>query len=202
MALYEEGRITPVRPLEVVEATDIHRAFRLMQLGYHMGKLVVKMPESPREVVVSKSRLKLTLPDDVSYLLVGGLGGVGRALATMMVERGARHFVFLSRTAGKSAQDQAFRGELEAQGCSAVMIQGDVGVLDDVKAAIQHSSHPIGGVLQLSMALRVSSMPREADKLNGLLTWQRITLSQIWRTLTGRKVSPQKWRALGIFMKH
>lgn len=185
MALYEEGRITPVRPLEVVEATDIHRAFRLMQLGYHMGKLVVKMPESPREVVVSKSRLKLTLPDDVSYLLVGGLGGVGRALATMMVERGARHFVFLSRSAGKSAQDQAFRGELEAQGCSAVMIQGDVGVLDDVKAAIQHSSHPIGGV-----------------KLNGLLIWQRITLSQLWRTLTGRKVSPQKWRALGIFMKH
>ncbi|KAH1629843.1 hypothetical protein KXX39_003331 [Aspergillus fumigatus] len=162
MALYEEGRITPVRPLEVVEATDIHRAFRLMQLGYHMGKLVVKMPESPREVVVSKSRLKLTLPDDVSYLLVGGLGGVGRALATMMVERGARHFVFLSRSAGKSAQDQAFRGELEAQGCSAVMIQGDVGVLDDVKAAIQHSSHPIGGVLQLSMALRDHFIPAMA----------------------------------------
>ncbi|EAW17052.1 type I polyketide synthase [Aspergillus fischeri NRRL 181] len=159
MALYEEGRITPVRPLEVVEASDIHRAFRLMQLGHHMGKMVVKMPERPREVVISKSRLKVALPDDVSYLLVGGLGGVGRALATMMVERGARHFVFLSRSAGKSAQDQAFRCELEAQGCSAVMIQGDVGVLDDVKAAIQRSSQPIGGVLQLSMVLRDHFIP-------------------------------------------
>ncbi|PKX89491.1 type I polyketide synthase [Aspergillus novofumigatus IBT 16806] len=159
MTLYEQGRITPVRPLQVVEATDIHGAFRLMQLGHHMGKLVVKMPERPREVVISRSRLKVALPDDVSYLLVGGLGGVGRALATMMVERGARHFIFLSRSAGKSAQDQAFRCELEAQGCSAVMIQGDVGVVDDVKAAIQRSSQPIGGVLQLSMVLRDYFIP-------------------------------------------
>lgn len=173
-----------------------------MQLGHHMGKLVVKMPERPSEVDISKSRLKVALQDDVSYLLVGGLGGVGRALATMMVERGARHFIFLSRSAGKSAQDQAFRCELEAQGCNAVMIQGDVGVRDDVKAAIQRSSQPIGGVLQLSMVLRVSSMPTAPDRLNGLLTCQRTTLSQIWRTLTGRRVSPPKWRALGIFMKH
>ncbi|KAF4208764.1 hypothetical protein CNMCM8927_008713 [Aspergillus lentulus] len=159
ITLYEQGRITPVRPLEVVGATDIHRAFRLMQLGHHMGKLVVKMPERPSEVDISKSRLKVALQDDVSYLLVGGLGGVGRALATMMVERGARHFIFLSRSAGKSAQDQAFRCELEAQGCNAVMIQGDVGVRDDVKAAIQRSSQPIGGVLQLSMVLRDHFIP-------------------------------------------
>jgi hypothetical protein len=159
MALYEQGQITPVRPLEVVDAPDVRGAFQRMQQGLHMGKLVVKMPEGGSEVVISKSQLKVALSGDVSYLLVGGLGGVGRALATMMVERGARHFMFLSRSAGKSAQDQAFRCELEAQGCSVVMIQGDVGLLDDVKAAIQCCKQPIGGVLQLSMVLRVSSMP-------------------------------------------
>ncbi|KAF7158736.1 hypothetical protein CNMCM5623_003900 [Aspergillus felis] len=162
MALYEQGLITPVRPLEVVEAQDVHRAFRLMQQGLHKGKLVIKMPEGASEVVISKSQLKVALSHDVSYLLVGGLGGVGRALATMMVERGARHFIFLSRSAGKSAQDQAFRCELEAQGCSVVMMKGDVGLLDDVKAAIQCRRQPIGGVLQLSMVLRDHFIPEMA----------------------------------------
>ncbi|GFF99742.1 nonribosomal peptide synthetase 14 [Aspergillus udagawae] len=162
MALYEQGQITPVRPLEVVDAPDVRGAFQRMQQGFHMGKLVVKMPEGGSEVVISKSQLKVALSGDVSYLLVGGLGGVGRALATMMVERGARHFMFLSRSAGKSAQDQAFRCELEAQGCSVVMIQGDVGLLDDVKAAIQCCEKPLGGVLQLSMVLRDHFIPEMA----------------------------------------
>jgi len=35
------------------------------------------------------------LRSDASYLLVGDLGGIGRAVASWMVEKGARHLVFL-----------------------------------------------------------------------------------------------------------
>lgn len=36
---------------------------------------------------------------DVSYLSIEGLGGLGRAMALWMVEKGVRHLSFISRSA-------------------------------------------------------------------------------------------------------
>jgi NAD(P)-dependent dehydrogenase (short-subunit alcohol dehydrogenase family) len=131
-------------------------AFHDLQLGLHIGKLVVRTPEVSERSLFAPSRCNSRFSPTLTYFLVGGLGGVGRAIATWMVERGARHFVFLSRSAGTTEQDQLFERELELQGCTAVMFSGDASVLKDVEAAMQACSYPIGGVLQLSMLLRVS----------------------------------------------
>ncbi|KAL2821422.1 hypothetical protein BDW59DRAFT_164156 [Aspergillus cavernicola] len=157
--LYQQGRITPIRPLEVVAASQLGDSFRRMQQGTHMGKIVAKMPESHRDVLVAKSPLHLRLSPDLSYMLIGGLGGVGRALATWMVERGARHLVFLSRGAGASADDQCFVRELEMQGCNTMLMKGDVTRLVDITAAIKRCPLPVGGVLQLSMVIKDQFIP-------------------------------------------
>jgi hypothetical protein len=154
--LYEQGKISPIRPLKVVLSTDVQDTFRNLQQGLHMGKLVMKMVEAPKQGLVAKSRCSLMFSAELSYLLVGGLGGIGRAIASWMVDRGARNIAFLSRSAGTTSQDQSFLHELELQGCTVVMIKGDVAILEDVKAAMHALPSPIGGVLQLSMVLRVS----------------------------------------------
>ncbi|KAB8229925.1 type I polyketide synthase [Aspergillus alliaceus] len=159
LALYEQGKIQPVRPLKEVAAAEVHKAFRYMQQGHHIGKIVVRMPRSAKEVAVAKSRSNMALSPDVAYLLVGGLGGVGRSLASWMVERGARHLIFLSRSAGDSRQDRSFVCELEAQGCSATLVRGDVAVLEDVQTAIRGSGYPIGGVLLLTMVVKDQLIP-------------------------------------------
>jgi hypothetical protein len=143
--------------MKLFKGTQIVDAFRYMQKGQHIGKVVVTMPEDPEELEVAPVMEKLTLRSESSYLLVGGLGGLGRAISTWMVEHGARSLIYLSRSAGKSQEDQSFFHELEAQGCSVQCFPGSVTNLDDVKHAVRNAAMPIAGVMQMSMVLRVGS---------------------------------------------
>jgi KR domain-containing protein len=44
-----------------------------------------------------RQSIHLNLDPDSTYLLVGGLGGLGRAQTLFMAEHGARHIAFISR---------------------------------------------------------------------------------------------------------
>jgi myxalamid-type polyketide synthase MxaD len=48
---------------------------------------------------VADTRVPTTMRADASYLVTGGLGGLGLVVARWLVERGARHLVLLGRTA-------------------------------------------------------------------------------------------------------
>ncbi|KAJ5578021.1 uncharacterized protein N7459_006985 [Penicillium hispanicum] len=157
--LCAEGKISPIRPLKVIPSVDTQQAFRYIQQGLHMGKIIVQMPEASERDIISKSRRRARFSPDLSYLLVGGLGGIGRAIAAWMVEQGARNLTFLSRSAGTSSQDQLFRHELELLGCNVVMAKCDVTMLEGVQGVIDASPCPIGGVLQLSMVIRDQFIP-------------------------------------------
>ncbi|KAL4735276.1 hypothetical protein BDV11DRAFT_173962 [Aspergillus similis] len=148
--LTAENELVPIRPVRVYEAADVVDAFRYMQQGIHMGKILVRMPEDPSSLSVSPGGSPFSFRPDASYLLVGGLGGLGRSVSTWMVERGARHLVYLSRSAGLSEKDQAFVRELEEQGCQAICVPGDVSAMADVKAAISKCPRPLAGVAQMA----------------------------------------------------
>jgi D-arabinose 1-dehydrogenase-like Zn-dependent alcohol dehydrogenase len=156
ISCYEKGHIKPIRPVQVFSAAQVTEAFRCMQRGLHIGKILVAMPESgSKTLTAAKMRRQTTLSGKHCYLLVGGLGGLGKALTTWMVERGAKNIVFLSRSAGKSSEDQEFLRELESQDCRAVAIAGSVVELSDVQRAVRAAPAPIAGVIQMSMVLRV-----------------------------------------------
>ncbi|KAL4772444.1 hypothetical protein BDW60DRAFT_216463 [Aspergillus nidulans var. acristatus] len=148
--LTAENELVPIRPVRVYEAADVVDAFRYMQQGIHMGKILIKMPEDPSSLFVSPGNSPFSFRPDASYLLVGGLGGLGHSVSTWMVEKGARHLVYLSRSAGLSEKDQAFVRELEEQGCQAICVPGDVSAIADVKAAVSKCSQPLAGVMQMA----------------------------------------------------
>jgi D-arabinose 1-dehydrogenase-like Zn-dependent alcohol dehydrogenase len=139
-------------------ASDVRDAFRFMQGGQHIGKIVITMPEEP-ELQSTQSKPEITLRDDRSYLLVGGLGGLGRAVATWMVQHGARHLIFLSRSAGDVSSTAAFQEELGAQGCTVQFVAGSVVKIDDVQQAVMNARMPIAGAINMSMVLRVHMAP-------------------------------------------
>lgn len=153
--LYRRGIIRPIEPTEIFESTRIVDAFKYMQKGQHMGKIVVTMPKDPQELRVTKSKKELRLRPHASYLLVGGLGGLGRAISNWLVECGARNLIFLSRSAGKSDEDRKFFRELEVQGCSVQAFCGSVICLQDVEKAVKNAAAPLAGVMHMSMVLRV-----------------------------------------------
>jgi NAD(P)-dependent dehydrogenase (short-subunit alcohol dehydrogenase family)/aryl carrier-like protein len=153
VALYREGAIQSIQPIHTFDAANVHKAFRHMQGATSIGKIVVRAPNDLQDLSLGRAHAQVKLSSDRSYLLVGGLSGIGRPIATWLLENGARHLVFFSRSAG-DASNQAFFKELMAQGASVTHINGDVSKLEDVQRIVGSSPAPIGGIFQLAMVLQ------------------------------------------------
>jgi hypothetical protein len=157
--LYQQNHVHPISPIIFFEASEIEKSFRTLQKGSHIGKIVVRMPEETSKIVGTPRAPALVLDPEAAYLLVGGFGGLGKSVATWMVERGARSLIFLSRHAGLSVEDKAFLTELESSGCSVSAVAGRVQDMRDVNKAISKATRPIRGVIQFAMVLRVRCHP-------------------------------------------
>ncbi|CAG8961993.1 hypothetical protein HYFRA_00014100 [Hymenoscyphus fraxineus] len=175
--LYEKGGLKPLRPITYFDATQVEEAFRFMQRGEHMGKIVVKMPIDKSILPAVPMPKDLILRPDASYLLVGGLGGLGQAVSTWMVENGAKNLIYLSRSAGKTERDQLFIKELEAYGCSVQTFAGSVSELSDVKNVVKNATMPIAGVMQMSMVLRDGAFSQMSFE-----DWQTVTSPKVQGT--------------------
>lgn len=155
----QEGRLRAIEPLTLFPADDVEQAFRFLEDASHIGKVALTMTPAPSGLKTSPHVRRIRFDPLGSYLLTGGVGGLGRSIATWMVEHGARHLTFLSRTSGISDTSKALFDELEAMGCSITAVVGHVNKQEDVEAAVKQSKYPIRGVLHLAMVLRVSPVP-------------------------------------------
>jgi hypothetical protein len=113
------------------------------------------MPTDSSELQSSLNIQLIRFKPNAAYLLVGRLGGLGRSIATWVVERGARNLVFLSRRSGLSEKSNSMPDELDSMGSSITMISGSVDNFEDVKRAVVASNVAIKGVFQLAMVQRV-----------------------------------------------
>ncbi|KAF5019294.1 hypothetical protein F66182_8712 [Fusarium sp. NRRL 66182] len=152
------GHIKPLTPRKIFDASSVQEGFRYLQQGTHIGKIVFSIRNSDGSIKVDTAKMarstrKLTLDSSASYLLVGGLGGLGRAVARHLVEQGARRLVFMSRSAGSGPDDHDTVRELESMGCQVELVRGSVVSKDDVSRAVSHCSN-LKGVIQASMVLR------------------------------------------------
>lgn len=98
--------------------------------------------------------------DNGTYIIPGGLGGLGRSIAAWMVDQGARNLVFTSRSGAKRPEAQELikdlteRGaKVEAFACDTSDVSDFSMVLEQVKARFP----PIRGVITCAMHLQVSS---------------------------------------------
>ncbi|KAG5925731.1 Type I Iterative PKS [Claviceps africana] len=162
---FELGLIGPLSPRKLMPISSIQDGFRYLQQGTHIGKIVfsVRQPDGSLNVDVSKAARKtipkLKLDPSASYLLVGGLGGLGRSVARYLAQQGARSLLFLSRSAGSGAEDAEIVRELESMGVKVQLIRGSVVNEGDVLQAIQKASK-LKGIIQVSMVLRDENFTR------------------------------------------
>lgn len=151
--MFSQGLITPI-PMTVFDATDISSSFRHLQKGDHIGKAVIRIPARISDIPSKPKGKVFSLNPDASYLLTGGLGGLGRSVATWMVERGARNLIFLSRSAGQGEHDSSFFFELESMGCQITAIQGKADNIQAVEEVASRATKPVKGIFHLAMVLR------------------------------------------------
>jgi NADPH:quinone reductase-like Zn-dependent oxidoreductase len=158
LELLHQGAIKPLTNVTQYGFGEVEQAFRLMQSGNNIGKIVL-IPRPDDVVPVVPGALgEFRLPPDSTYVLVGGLGGIGRSIARMLAEKGAKHLIFLSRSGNAHPEAQALLDELQQQGVSVTAVAVDVADKAQLEVAldkVQQSSTPIKGMIHCAMDLRV-----------------------------------------------
>lgn len=152
--------IRPIRPVTVYPMGEVAHAFRHMQADKPMGKVVLSIEPDEQVRVVPRAPIPELQPD-ASYLLVGGMGGIGQTIAHWMAAHGARNIIVLSRSAGRVEKSGSFVAGLRAVGCRVVAISCDVADKDDLARALRICTNdeklsPIRGVVNSAMALQDS----------------------------------------------
>ncbi|KAF4445617.1 polyketide synthase [Fusarium austroafricanum] len=153
LEFYKQEKLGALKPITQFDASDARKAIRYLQGGQHIGKVILNLPHDPSTLEAKMCPRNIQFDSHASYLLVGGLGGLGRALAIWLVERGAKSLVFLSRS---GIADDAFSAELKSMACLATVVKGSVNALEDVNEAIRNAPNPIKGVFHLAMVQKDS----------------------------------------------
>jgi len=102
-----------------------------------------------RRLKLSSGEPEASLRPDASYLVTGGLGGLGLAVAERLVERGARHLVLLGRRA-PSVEARARLAVLVERGVDIQTLACDVSVASELERALgglEGRQPPIRGVV-------------------------------------------------------
>lgn len=153
------GITRPVQPLVSFPISKVEDALRLMQTGKHLGKIALTWGDDNVVPLMPRSQRAPKLSPTGVYLLVGGLGGLGRSLATKLVSLGARRLCFLSRSGADSTNAQALIRRLEQQQVQVRAYKCDVGDEVSVVSAISRCTRELGkvrGAFQCAMVLRDS----------------------------------------------
>ncbi len=161
-----------VRAIDVDDGADDGRAERLVaellddgredQIALRGTKRsVLRVVRGPGGAL---PRAPLALASDGSYLIAGGLGGLGREIATWMLAAGAGHVLLLSRSDDKDG----FARRVDPAGRRLSFARADVTDFESVKRAVALCGTklpPLRGVINCAAVLD--------DGILGDLTWPR-----------------------------
>jgi urocanate hydratase len=137
---------------------EAEEALRILQSGKHAGKIALKMNQDDMVSVLPRKEAPLELDQTSTYLLAGGLGGIGRSLADLMVKHGGKHIAFMSRSGETSAESQAYLATIRRKGVQAIAYACDITKQEEVELKIAQCSAEmpkIKGFVNCAMNLKV-----------------------------------------------
>ncbi|KAL9102129.1 MAG: hypothetical protein Q9163_002690 [Psora crenata] len=158
--MFARKELTPIEPITIYQMSEMEKAFRFMQSGNHMGKIVINAARECMVPVIPRPLPGLRLRSDASYLIVGGLTGIGAAFAHYMVSKwSAKHLILLSRSGLKAKGASDLVSSLQQAGAVVKVLACDVANLEQLEAVLQSCSNSlpqIRGVIQGAMVLQDS----------------------------------------------
>ncbi|KAI1460205.1 ketoacyl-synt-domain-containing protein [Annulohypoxylon moriforme] len=173
--LYKDGRIRPLAIARTGRPSEVNKLYQSIPTAMGSGKLIIAYGKGT-SFEVSPSPSPLKFKSDVTYLLVGCLGGIGRSVALWMVERGAKHLAFVSRNGTDkkaAAQTVLF---LRDKGVDVLVLRADIAN----KAALADA------VAKIDPAIPIRGMVNAAGVLHDVL-FQNMTISA-WHEVVQPKV--------------
>ena len=121
-------------PITAFRIDDAVAAFRFMAQARHRGKIVLSIRRRGARTP------RYAIHRDGTYLVTGGLGGLGLEVARWLVRGGARSLVLVGRRP-PSADAMSVIADLEGAGAEVSVVRGDVAS----RAQVEHAVAAIGG---------------------------------------------------------
>lgn len=118
------GIMQPI-PYVRFDALNIRQALQYLQQAKHIGKVVCVMPE----VRVEDGEYKTYTPlfnDRSTYLVTGGLGGIGFEVCRWMLQTGAKNVLLASRRQPDTEAQNAIE-KMNFEGANVIPVQLDIG---------------------------------------------------------------------------
>ncbi|KAI1127899.1 hypothetical protein F5Y10DRAFT_242011 [Nemania abortiva] len=107
MNLVTRGLLRHPEPLHMYALSEVEQAFRYMQSGRNTGRIVLEANDAdliPKRIL---ERRDWTCDPNASYLVAGGLGGIGREILRWLASKGAQYLIVPSRSGGKGSLEAA-----------------------------------------------------------------------------------------------
>lgn len=147
-----------VKPLSrhLFDWDQAEEAFRFMANSKHVGKVLIKIRDEDGDFPMVGDRKQVSFDANKSYIVVGGLGGMGLEICFWLVRKGARNLVITSRTGIKGGYHKFCIERLEAFGANAIISTRNVSDLDETRLLVEESEKiaPVGGIFNLGMVLK------------------------------------------------
>jgi NAD(P)-dependent dehydrogenase (short-subunit alcohol dehydrogenase family)/acyl carrier protein len=126
-----------------------------MARAKHIGKVAIGIKDGEARIIPTIDRKAITIRAEGTYLITGGLGGLGLSLAQWLVEQGARHLVLVGRRSPSEAAETAIQAMVQT-GARVQCVQADVSREGDVEklfAVIRKELPPVSGIVHAAMVL-------------------------------------------------
>jgi NAD(P)-dependent dehydrogenase (short-subunit alcohol dehydrogenase family) len=144
------GKLRRLTPPKIFNFSQISAAFQGV-LENRTDKFVLKASEHDIVPVVPRDAHPFVLNPKATYLLVGGLGGLGRSLAHLLITHGAKNVVFISRSGAVSEAQRSFLSSLAGQEINTRVYKCDISSAAELSAALKACAEempPILGAIQ------------------------------------------------------
>ena len=151
---FEDNELRPL-PHRVFPAGRLADAFRDMAQAKHIGKLIISFEDTEGLPVERRLPQSVAIDAAASYLITGGLGGFGLAVADHLARRGARRLALVGRR-GLSPSTQAAVERIRQRGAEVMVCPADVTnreQMGDVIATVQRDMGPLRGIMHAAMVL-------------------------------------------------
>jgi acyl transferase domain-containing protein/NADPH:quinone reductase-like Zn-dependent oxidoreductase/NADP-dependent 3-hydroxy acid dehydrogenase YdfG/acyl carrier protein len=152
----EAGLLAPL-PVQAFPLADAREAFRFMANARHTGKVAL-IPEPV-------AGMGMTARSDSSYLVTGGLAGIGLAAAERLAARGAGEVILVGRS-GDSPEAQAAATELAtATGVKVRSVACDVtdtSAVAEMISDLAASALPLRGIIHAAGVLDDAPLPEQS----------------------------------------
>lgn len=145
------GTLRPL-PYHAFPVADIADAVRFLADDRSLGTVVVSVQDGPATVQPPEAAV---FRADATYLITGGLGGLGLCVAEWMIEHGARHLLLIGRSA-PGPRALATLATLRERGADLTVASADVADERQLRAVLAGSATggpPLRGVVHAAGVL-------------------------------------------------